>query len=48
MTFPHPPVAPLMPRRFRAVHEEVAKLDQDFGPSFSGVLTNDQGDIRGM
>jgi hypothetical protein len=22
--------------RFRAVHEEVVKLDQDFGPTFSG------------
>jgi hypothetical protein len=26
----------------------VAKLDQDFGPSFSGVLADDQGAVRGM
>jgi hypothetical protein len=30
------------------VHEEVVKLDQDFGASFSGVLTDDQGRIRAL
>ncbi|MEW5303628.1 MAG: hypothetical protein WDW36_006301 [Sanguina aurantia] len=32
--------------RFRAVHEEVVKLDQDFGTAFSGVLTDDLGAVR--
>ncbi|WIA19090.1 hypothetical protein OEZ85_003739 [Tetradesmus obliquus] len=34
--------------RFRAVHEEVVKLDQDFGATFSGVLTDDEGRIRAL
>ena len=34
--------------RFRAVHEEVVKLDQDFGNSFSGILTDDEGRLRGI
>jgi hypothetical protein len=35
-------------RRFRAVHEEVVKLDQDFGVTFSGVLTDDEGRVRAL
>jgi len=34
--------------RFRAVHEEVVKLDQDFGATFSGVLTDDDGRVRAL
>jgi hypothetical protein len=34
--------------RFRAVHEEVVKLDQDFGNSFSGILTDQQGRMRAL
>eukprot|EP00200_Dunaliella_tertiolecta_P008556 CAMPEP_0202391600 /NCGR_PEP_ID=MMETSP1127-20130417/91921_1 /ASSEMBLY_ACC=CAM_ASM_000462 /TAXON_ID=3047 /ORGANISM="Dunaliella tertiolecta, Strain CCMP1320" /LENGTH=1117 /DNA_ID=CAMNT_0048994043 /DNA_START=31 /DNA_END=3384 /DNA_ORIENTATION=+ len=34
--------------RFRAVHEEVCKLDQDFGATFSGVLTDDAGHVRAL
>lgn len=34
--------------RFRAVHEEVVKLDQDFGATFSGVLTDDEGRVRAL
>ncbi len=34
--------------RFRAVHEEVVKLDHDFGSSFSGVLTDGAGSVRAM
>lgn len=34
--------------RFRAVHEEVIKLDQDFGATFSGVLTDDDGHVRAL
>jgi hypothetical protein len=30
------------------VHEEVVKLDQDFGATFSGVLTDDEGRIRAL
>lgn len=30
------------------MHEEVCKLDQDFGSSFSGVLTDDQGRMRAL
>jgi hypothetical protein len=40
--------AVLSAARFRAVHEEVVKLDQDFGATFSGVLTDDQGRVRGL
>lgn len=36
------------PLRFRAVHEEVVKLDQDFGATFSGVLTDEQGAVRAL
>lgn len=43
INIPHPEVP-----RFRAVHEEVVKLDQDFGMSFSGVLTNEVGMVRGL
>lgn len=34
--------------RFRAVHEEVVKLDHDFGVTFSGVLTDDEGRVRAL
>ncbi|KAF6255925.1 DegP-type protease [Scenedesmus sp. NREL 46B-D3] len=34
--------------RFRAVHEEVVKLDQDFGATFSGVLTDEEGRVRAL
>jgi pro-apoptotic serine protease NMA111 len=33
---------------FRAVHEEVVKLDQDFGATFSGVLCDDAGRVRAL
>ncbi len=39
---------PLHPVRFRAVHEEVVKLDQDFGSAFSGILTDDTGKMRAL
>lgn len=32
----------------RAVHEEVIKLDQDFGTSFSGMLVDDAGRMRAL
>ena len=34
--------------RFRAVHEEVIKLDQDFGSTFSGCLTDTRGRVRAL
>ena len=34
--------------RFRAVHEEVIKLDQDFGVLYSGVLTDRKGAVRAL
>ncbi len=34
--------------RFRAVHEEVVKLDHDFGVAVAGVLTDDRGVVRAM
>lgn len=34
--------------RFRAVHEEVIKLDHDFGATFSGVLTDGRGRVRAL
>ena len=34
--------------RFRAVHEEVVKLDHDFGSAFSGVITDDAGRVRAL
>jgi pro-apoptotic serine protease NMA111 len=34
--------------RFRAVHEEVVKLDQDFGINYSGVLSDRTGGIRAL
>ena len=34
--------------RFRAVHEEVIKLDQDFGAIYSGVLSTRTGGIRAL
>jgi S1-C subfamily serine protease len=34
--------------RFRAVHEEVVRLDQDFGATFSGVLADDRGRVRAL
>lgn len=30
------------------MHEEVVKLDQDFGATFSGVLTDDEGRVRAL
>lgn len=30
------------------MHEEVVKLDQDFGATFSGVLTDDDGRVRAL
>ena len=38
----------LLPCRFRAVHEEVVKLDQDLGVGFSGIITDDQGALRAL
>lgn len=34
--------------RFRAVHEEVIKVDQDFGVIYSGVLADRQGAVRAL
>ncbi|KAK9816755.1 hypothetical protein WJX72_004724 [[Myrmecia] bisecta] len=34
--------------RFRAVHEEVIKVDHDFGATFSGVLTDEEGRVRAL
>ena len=34
--------------RFRAVHEEVLKLDQDFGSRFSGLITDREGNVRAL
>ncbi|GAB4820286.1 hypothetical protein N2152v2_007332 [Parachlorella kessleri] len=34
--------------RFRAVHEEVIKLDQDFGTQYAGVLTDKAGRVRAL
>lgn len=34
--------------RFRAVHEEVLKLDQDFGSRFSGLITDKEGKVRAL
>ncbi|KAL4420764.1 hypothetical protein ABPG75_010420 [Micractinium tetrahymenae] len=34
--------------RFRAVHEEVVKLDQDFGLAYSGVLCDRSGGVRAL
>ena len=44
---PHPKPARRAPR-FRAVHEEAVKLDQDFGSSFSGILTDERGRVRAL
>ena len=30
------------------MHEEVVKVDQDFGATFSGVLTDDLGRVRAL
>lgn len=30
------------------MHEEVIKLDQDFGTSFGGILTDDSGRVRAL
>ena len=45
MTPPLPRRGSVRPR-FRAVHEEVVKLDMDFGSAFSGVLTDNRGRVR--
>ena len=37
-----------LPLRFRAVHEEVIRLDHDFGNTFSGVLADDAGRVRAL
>lgn len=34
--------------RFRAVHEELINLDEDFGSKFSGVLTDQEGRVRAL
>jgi len=34
--------------RFRAVHEEVVKLDQDFGLLYSGILADREGRMRAL
>ncbi|GMH38408.1 hypothetical protein BSKO_06292 [Bryopsis sp. KO-2023] len=34
--------------RFRAVHEELVKLDQDFGSEFSGIITDQDGAVRAL
>eukprot|EP00891_Asterochloris_glomerata_P007785 jgi/Astpho2/7785/Aster-06077 len=41
-------IAPADIPRFRAVHEEVVKVDHDFGTTFSGVLTDGCGRIRAL
>lgn len=41
-------VSRLQVPRFRAVHEEVIKLDQDFGATFSGCLTDTRGRVRAL
>ena len=41
-------VAPADVPRFRAVHEEVIKIDQDFGVAYSGVLTDRSGAVRAL
>lgn len=38
---------PIVPR-FRAVHEEVIKLDHSFGTSISGVLTDDNANVLAL
>lgn len=44
----HPALPACLTCRFRAVHEEVIKLDQDFGATFSGVLTDARGRVRAL
>ena len=34
--------------RFRAVHEELIRLDTDFGSGFGGLLTNSNGQMRAL
>lgn len=41
-------IAPIAVPRYRAVNEEVVKLDLDFGVSFSGVLVDGQDHLRAL
>ena len=41
-------IAPIAVPRYRAVNEEVVKLDLDFGDSFSGVLVDGQDNLRAL
>lgn len=41
-------IAPIAVPRYRAVNEEVVKLDLDFGDSFSGVLVDGQDHLRAL
>ena len=41
-------IAPITVPRYRAVNEEVVKLDLDFGDSFSGVLVDGQDRLRAL
>ncbi|KAK9843749.1 hypothetical protein WJX81_004878 [Elliptochloris bilobata] len=41
-------IKPIEVPRFRACHEEVVKLDHDFGSTFSGMLTDDAGRMRAL
>lgn len=41
-------IAPAEIPRFRAVHEELINLDEDFGSKFSGVLTDQEGRVRAL
>ena len=41
-------IAPVAVPRYRAVNEEVVKLDLDFGDSFSGVLVDGQDHLRAL
>ena len=41
-------IAPIEVPRYRAVNEEVVKLDLDFGDAFSGVLVDKQDHLRAL
>ena len=41
-------IAPIAVPRYRAVNEEVVKLDLDFGDSFSGILVDGQDRLRAL
>ena len=41
-------IAPIEVPRYRAVNEEVVKLDLDFGDAFSGVLVDREDRLRAL